>query len=109
MRTREVDPDAYLENADNERLMRIIIEMAKNGGGYQEANTSRFEKWILTVLASLVVGVAGAGVTIYGKQSVQDERSINIQAQLSYQQQQIALLQGKIDRLLEEHYRDPKS
>ena len=93
---RGIDPDIELEDSDKERLTRIILKMTEKTS-YSE-NGSRFEKWILTVLAGLLVTAAGAGVALYAKVSALEERTVNIQSQVN-----------EVKRIVEPRYRGSAS
>ena len=95
-RIRGIDPDVDIEDVDKERLTRIILKMTEKAG-YQE-HGSRFEKWILTVLAGLLVTAAGAGVALYAKVSALDERTVSIQSQVN-----------EVKRIVEPRYRGSTS
>ena len=91
---RRVDPDADLEGEDNDRLMRIIVEMAKNSGGYQEGGHDVFSKWALGICGTLAVTAIVGGVVMYGEVK-------EFQAKLDGMQQQVS----RVERIVEPRYR----
>lgn len=96
MRTRGVDPDADVEGADNERLMRIILEMTKNGG-YHEGHDA-WSKWLLGICGTLAAsGVVGL-VLLYGTVTAFAAKMDAMQAQVT-----------RIEKIVEPRYRGAES
>lgn len=89
--SRDRGPSDYAE--DPEYLRAVIEGMVRAQGGYHE-NSSKLEKWLLSILTGLLlVGVPGA-IVAYAKLSALEERTVNIQSQVN-----------DIKRIVEPHYR----
>lgn len=89
--SRDRGPSDYAE--DPEYLRAVIEGMVRAQGGYHE-NSSKLEKWLLSVLTALLLGGVGGAMVVLQKMSALEERTVSIQAQVN-----------DIKRIVEPHYR----
>jgi hypothetical protein len=79
--TRVDSPKDYDDSEErSQEVMRILLQLIKRppGNNYYEGGSGNGEKktlnWILGVLAALLVGAVGGGVSVYGKVSSLETR-----------------------------------